>query len=161
MTVHSLFDYVACRPNSFLNLPPDDAIITGDTTPPGDVVTAPAGWCAADIEKNSVTIAVSREYLLDMGLIEPTSQEAADRAAQRAAYRIRAARQEQVRAEWFSAVLDAAGPVGRAILEEHVPGEYDDCEGDGFDSYAGLSWPCRTLRTGAAAAGIPVPEEIW
>lgn len=89
------------------------------------------------------------------------AQKAADLAAWVAAGRVEDARRQQARAAWFSAILEVAGPVGRAILETHVPGYFDDCEGDGFDLHAGLSWPCHTVRIAAEAAGISAPEEIW
>lgn len=119
-------------------------------------IVASSGFCM-----NALAFPMSREMALDHGLVEPTPQEVADRAARAAVYRVEAARREIVRVEWFSALLDAAGPVARAILEEHTPGRFDDCEGDGFDAFAGLSWPCNTVLVGARAAGVEVPEEIW
>jgi hypothetical protein len=111
-------------------------------------LVAAAGWCAP---VNAVRAEPE---------VSP-AQKAADLAAWVAAGRVEDARRQQARAAWFSAILEVAGPVGRAILETHVPGHFDDCEGDGFDLYAGLSWPCHTVLIAANAAGIPAPEEIW
>lgn len=124
------------------------------------VITAEAGWCAP-AHKHGHVVTLSRALALDAGLVTPTPQETADRAAWVAVNRVERAALEQARAAWFEAVLAAAGPVGVAILKTHVPGEFGDCEGDGFDMFAGLTWPCATLIVGAEAAGVPIPEEIW
>jgi len=126
----------------------------------GSRLIASAGWCAPANARGHV-VSLARARALDAGIVEPTPQEAADKAAWLAASRVEQAQLEQARAAWFEAVLEAAGTVGAAILKTHVPGEFGDCEGDGFDRFAGLSWPCATLIVGADAAGVPIPEEIW
>lgn len=113
-----------------------------------------------DLQRNSFQFSVSREQALDAGLVEPTVQEVADRAAQLAEFRIRHARRVEVSAGWFMAILDAAGPVGAAAVGLHTPSRYSDCEGCGFEDLAGLPWPCATVLAAAEAAGLPEPAGI-
>lgn len=127
-----------------------------DEPPPGPppAVGRPYEW--------GHTITLSRGMALDLGLVDPTPQEAADQAERRAWARGWHAEQIQRRAEWFSAVRDAAGPVAAAMLDLHVPDELlDDCEGCTVDTYDGrVSWPCATVLAAADAVTIPAPDGI-
>jgi hypothetical protein len=102
-------------------------------------------------------LTISRELALDHGIVEPTPQEKAVMAANSEYWRTERAAREMRRAEWFSAVRDAACPVAVAMLDLHVPDAYGDCKGCGFEELAGLAWPCATVLAGAEAVGIPEP----
>lgn len=135
------------RPDSFLDV---------------DVLTGPTvGEESPAFERNVIAFRVSREDAIGYGLTEPTPQERVDMAARAEYWRLERAAREVRRAEWFTAVREAAGPVGAAMVDLHTPGKWGDCKGDGFDEDAGLSWPCKTLLVASEAAGIVVPEEIW
>lgn len=135
----------------------DAAILDGfEVTAEGDLdaeaIGAPYKW------GHGVTM--SRGMMLACGLVEPTPQERADQEASIARSRIRVAAKIARQAEWFVALHAAAGPVGGAMLALHVPGQFGECEGDGFEDLAGLPWPCATVHAAAEAAGIDVPEDI-
>lgn len=124
-------------------------------------VVADGGWCAPFQGKpykwgEGVTLPRS----LVAATATPTTQETADRAASAAAWRSEGARREVVRAEWFTAVLEAAGPVAAAILEEHVPDDDGDCSVDS-GGYPSTTWPCRSVLVAARFCGVPVPEDLW
>jgi hypothetical protein len=113
-----------------------------------------------DLQHNAVQFAISREMAVDLGIVEPTPQELTDRSGSVADSRIRYAARIALSAEWFLAILDAAGPVGAAAVGLHTPGRYGDCEGCGFEDMAGLPWPCATVLAAAEAAGLPEPDGI-
>lgn len=109
--------------------------------------------------KRSAVIPVSREALLDAGLIEPTLDERAEierhaiEAQQRQAER--AAKLDAAR-EHLAAITD---PLARAVLDLHAENDRHECEGDDMDGYEAEypEWPCRTVETVAAHYGIELP----
>jgi hypothetical protein len=134
--------------------PLDDAILTG-----GDY--APPAVSEDPFHRNRFTLVISRGQALDFGLAEPTPQEAADRAAESARWRVKRAAAEARQAEWFAGIRAEAGPLGQAMLDLHVPDAYGDCEGCGFEQFAGLAWPCATVLAAAEAAGTPEPDSWY
>lgn len=125
-----------------------------------EMIQAPPLRRHMTVRKAGVDMPVSRELLLDHGLVEPTPEERAQ--AERDA-----AEAEQRRAE-RAAKLDAAreqlaGIVeepARMILDLHCEDERGECMGCEFDGWEAESpcWPCRTVVTIARHYGIDIPE---
>lgn len=112
---------------------------------------------------NSFVITVSREMALDYGMVEPTPEEAAERAASMAAF---LEQQERNRQQFLVAIagLRGRGGLTAALLDLHAPDLDADylveCPGCDFSGYEGEppSWPCRTIELLADHHGIEIPE---
>ena len=99
---------------------------------------------------NGIALNVSREMALDLGVVEPTPEEAARREVERQQWaETRRMGHEQTLA--YVAALDAIDdPLTRQLLDLHDcerTGTYPDCEGCETGSYAesGIEWPCGTV----------------
>lgn len=126
------------------------------------VVASGGGWC----------IPISRDMALMYGLVEPTAQEAADRARDHERWRAENARTHARMAD-YAARLDAlTDPAARAVLDLHAPVVEREhpkipneptcagCDYQGWESEP-PSWPCRTVRAVGALHDIHVPEGVW
>jgi hypothetical protein len=113
------------------------------------------------VRKYGSRVPVSRDTLLDHGLVEPTAAEQAKLDAWRVEY---AQRKQAATEAWpvFVAALDAVTDlVARAVLDLHKA-DQQWCAGcEGWDN-AGESpaWPCDTVETVAKALGIPIPPDL-
>jgi hypothetical protein len=112
--------------------------------------------------KYGYTFSISREFAVDMGLLQPTPEERAEQQRQSAVYRERAARHVAA-VHKFRDTLNLVGePHWRAILDLHTPSPYDhpECQGCDVEGYEGEQpeWPCRTVRLVAEKCGIHVPK---
>lgn len=122
------------------------------------------GWRA-----NSIALRFSREFLLDMGVVEPTPEEAADAERRLADYRVRVARAwlqyDYARMRLNPASWVEPDPTAQAVLELHQPvlGWHDrrlechGCEAEGFE-WDYPAWPCSTVTAVAAVFGVPLPD---
>jgi hypothetical protein len=111
-----------------------------------------------DVIKSSATVPVSRDLLLDAGVVEPTPVERAEMDRQRVDSERRAAdRKAQVDAarEQLAAVTD---PLARAVLDLHHEDQHGRCAGDEFGGYDGEppAWPCDTVIVVARHFGIVI-----
>jgi hypothetical protein len=113
-----------------------------------------------EVRKYGGTVLVSRQSLLDHGLVEPTDEERRERDAWHAAYE---QRKQAATAAWpgFVAALDAVtDPVARAVLDLHRQ-ERGWCTGENGDTYGEPEeWPCLTVLAVAATLGIDVPPDL-
>lgn len=105
---------------------------------------------------------VSREMLLDHGLVEPTTEELQDIKKSRAEME---QRRRAATAAWPTFVADLAAvtnPLARVVIGLHKADERGDCEGCEFGGYEAEppGWPCRTTIVVAAAIGISVPKDL-
>lgn len=111
---------------------------------------------------NTITFAVSREMALDFGLVEPTPEEAAERAARTARWEGWRARHRAQQATMVAALNETGDAVTTAILALHSSNgsEYPECQGCDFSGAESEppEWPCRTVLELARAHGIPEPE---
>lgn len=117
--------------------------------------------------RNAIAIRISREEAVGMGLVEPTPEEAGERAER--------ARQHDIKRAAAWAVYDAArpalasvsDPVARTVLDLHRSEtvESPKCEGCDMDGYDAErpDWPCRTVQAVAEHYGIDLPDPwlIW
>lgn len=116
-----------------------------------------------NLTSNSFVVSVSREQLLDMGQIEPTPEELADRNEKSKMFH---ADQRAKRGQFIKALdrLGNSDALTMAILELHAPdldAEYgSDCLGCDVAGYDGEQpeWPCRTIDLVAAQNGISLPS---
>jgi hypothetical protein len=115
------------------------------------------------IQTNSVTFAISRTMALDFGLVEPTPEEAAQRAAEVERHRAESAARWPAWETALAALAALDNPIVRAVLDHHRPSDdkwLPTCDG-GCD-YAGFEgeppeWPCSTVELIAETAGIDMP----
>lgn len=115
-----------------------------------------------DVTKRGLVIQVSREMLLEHGLVEPTPEERAQMERQHA-------EAEQRRAE-HAAKLTAARVQLAAIVEEpartildlHCEDERGECQGCEFDGWEAEppAWPCTTVVTIGRFYGVDVPGSL-
>lgn len=114
-------------------------------------------------EFNTVALSVSRDMLLDLGMVEPTPEEAAERHASAVAFyheRVAAWAVYEAARVQLAALTD---PVSRALLDLHVPDDpeaperCEGCDWSGYDGQPG-AWPCRTVAAIAEHHGIAVPD---
>ena len=118
-------------------------------------------------KKHSVAIRISREMALDMGLEEPTPEEAAQREARHREYVIERNQRTLIREAAWAWLGSIKEPALRAVLDLHAMVDpehpewsdptcahcYDDTEmGDH------TTWPCETIRAIADVRGIEVPK---
>lgn len=112
---------------------------------------------------NSFVFTVSREQLLDMGQIEPTPEELAERNE---SSRVFHEKQKAKRSEFLNALdlLAMSGGLVKALLDLHMPDLDEDfsveCPGCDVSGYEGEQpeWPCRTVRVLANASGVALPD---
>lgn len=105
-----------------------------------------------EIKKIGHVIHISREMLLDEGLVEPTAGERATRERYAAEQDARIEAERRRRAEAFARLADLDDRVARAVLELHRADERGECRGCDVAGYEAEQpdWPCRTVETVAA-----------
>lgn len=113
------------------------------------------------MKRSGAYIPVSRELLLDAGVIEPTPQERAEMDRQREETRRRQAEQEAVLETARRSLAALTDPLSRAVLDLHQEDERGYCEGEDLDGYDAEypEWPCRTVEVVAAHHGIALEIE--
>lgn len=115
-----------------------------------------------EVRKIGAVVPISRAIAIDYGIVEPTAEEAAERAeSTRLAEFDRKAAWETYRAA-KAALAEIPDELTRHLLDLHMPvGDYrvtcDGCDVDGYDSEQ-PEWPCRTVQTIAAHYDIELPE---
>lgn len=144
------------RPESFVHLPLDAEVLTGDTGTEQVFNVVNEDDSIGEFERKAVTILLSREQMLDHGLAQPTPEEAERRQAQLVEWRAREAERADRRRRWLVALDDMVGPVGRAVLALHTRTNLADCSGCHEQSM----WPCPTVEAVADAVGVRLPEGI-
>lgn len=125
-------------------------------------IAADGGWCT-----NSLTFAVSREFALDHGLMEPTPEEAAERAERAARWQAEHDA-EQAAAALVVLALDAiTDPTSRAVLDLHQRDVYldrdyrcDGCEAGGYEAES-PAYPCATTKLIASLHGLAFPDGLY
>jgi hypothetical protein len=114
-----------------------------------------------EVRKYGATIPVSRQSLLDYGLVEPTPAEKAQREAWAAEYTQRKQAATEALPVFVAALAAVTDPVARAVLDLHRDdgGWCAGCEGSDNDG-EGPGSPCGTVEAVAAAVGITVPPDL-
>lgn len=120
-----------------------------------------------DLSTNQIayTFNVSREYALDMGMIEPTPEELAERNDRSRAFH---AEQQARRVQALDALeqLRSKDSLTASILDLHSCDTGADwspeCAGCDFSGYEGEppEWPCRTILALAEHHGIDMPTTL-
>lgn len=113
------------------------------------------------VRKYGATVPVTRDVLIDHGLLKPTAEEQARLDAWRVDYERRKQAATEAWPGFVEALAAITDPVGRAVLDMHRS-DSGWCAGcDGSDGYGeGAVWPCGTTEVVAKALGIPVPEDL-
>lgn len=105
-------------------------------------------------------VPMTRQMLLDAGLVEETPEERAESERLRAQWE----RQEAEKARVLQAARDALGavpdPLARKVLSLHTENASGQCEGCDVDRYESWQpeWPCRTVELIALDYGIELPS---
>ena len=112
--------------------------------------------------KNSIAIRLSREEAVGYGLVEPTPEEAAERAERSRLHDIKRAAAWEVYDAARPALDALTDPVARSVLDLHRSEtvEHPRCEGcdmNGYDAERPY-WPCRTVQAVAHHHGIELPD---
>lgn len=114
---------------------------------------------------NSFVYTVSREYALDMGMIEPTPEELAERNE---SSRLFHERQREKRAKALAALRDLRGKdaLTDMLLDLHScdteaewTAECPGCDFTGWESEP-PEWPCRTVALLAERHGVDLPDSL-
>jgi hypothetical protein len=116
---------------------------------------------ATTVRKYGARLPVTRQNLLDLQLVKPTSAEQREMDNARADLNRRTSAATEA---WpgFVAALDAVtDPVGRAVLDLHANRD-GDCGGCAFNGYEAEpdAWPCPTTTLVAEKLGIRVPPDL-
>lgn len=114
------------------------------------------------VRKYGTTVRVTREWLVDSGLVQPTAEEQAKIDLQAASF---AERKRRATIDWdaYQTQLAAVGdPVARVVLDLHaaVDGWCHGCELNGYEAEY-PTWPCQTTTAVAAVFGIEEPPDLW
>lgn len=114
------------------------------------------------ITKYGAVVQVTRDMLLEHGLVQPTPAEQAERDAWHVEYERRKQAATEAAAVFVAALAAVTDPVARAVLDLHEVAERRECHGCDADGYEWEypEWPCRTTTTVAAALGITVPPDL-
>lgn len=113
------------------------------------------------VRKYGTVIPVSRQSLLDHGLVKPTAEEKRQAEEAHRKYETQRAAATAAWPVFVAALAAVTDPVGRAVLNVHW-NEGGCCRGCEFDGYEAEppAWPCATTTTVAAALGISVPPDL-
>ena len=117
------------------------------------------------LRKNSIAIHLTRETLLDFGMVQPTPAEAEQRRRTRESLEQRRS-DAMPRIRAALAQLDAiTDPTARAVLELHTrdrDSAHAHCDGCDYSGYEGDSpdWPCRTVDLIAQLNNIDL-SDYW
>lgn len=116
----------------------------------------------SDVQKVSAMIPVSRQMLLDQGLVEPTAEERRDHEASMVEYRRKVAVATAAWPQFIAALNAVSDPLARAVLDLHKADEHGHCGGCEFSGYEAEppGWPCETTAVVAAAIGLTVPADL-
>ncbi|GAA4226025.1 hypothetical protein GCM10022254_09580 [Actinomadura meridiana] len=115
-----------------------------------------------NVVKRGAVLPVTRDALLEAGVIEPTPAERAEMDRAAAEHQ----RREAARAAQLAVVLEqlaALGdPLARAVLDLHTRDTFGECQGCDFGGGEGEppEWPCRTVETVAAHHGIDLALDV-
>jgi hypothetical protein len=121
-------------------------------------------WGYHQYAKNAIAMTISREMALDYGLVEPTPEEAAERAEQAREWRLREEQAWRIFDAMVPRLAALTEPATRAVLNLHAN---NDAEGGPAcdECYIGddrAPWPCDTVKAIAAVHEIEVPDiELW
>lgn len=117
-----------------------------------------------DFERNTIAFNVSREMAVDYGLVEPTPEESAQRAARTAEWKRKDALRRQADVDMLAALRAKDDPATDAMLDLHqsTGDSYPECHGDDFSGYDGErpEWPCRTVLALAKVHGVATREDV-
>lgn len=109
------------------------------------------------LEKNYVAMRISREMALIYGMVEPTPEEAAEMARNRAEYATERAEAAEEMTVAMMRLDELADPFARAALDLHAPNERHECSACWRgDEHA--DWPCETVDAIATVANIGLPD---
>ncbi|WP_433225556.1 hypothetical protein [Actinomadura formosensis] len=110
------------------------------------------------VKRLGVALPVSRELLIEHGVMEPTDAERAE--LERLKAQVRRREQAHARAQLNARrrLAAIADPLARAVLDLHAENERGECTGDDMEGYEAEypAWPCRTVKAVAAHYGIPL-----
>lgn len=130
-----------------------------DTANPSAMTDAPP----VKFKKNSVAIQVSREMLLDMGIVEPTPEEKAERDERMRLFITERNKRTLIREAAWAQLRLVKEPAVKAVLELHAmvdkPHGDPECAHCYWDTEMGdhEDWPCETVTAIANAYGIEMP----
>ena len=111
-----------------------------------------------NIKHSAYVMPVSREMMLDAGVVEPTPAERAEAERAAAQYAIRA-KERAMKLHAARIRLDElTDPLTRKILSLHCENERGECEGCDFSGFEAEppDWPCSTVEAVAEHYGIRV-----
>jgi len=113
------------------------------------------------VRKYGARLPVSRETLVEHGLVEPTEEERRKQEEWRVEYERRKAAATEAWPVFVAALADVTDPVAQVVLNIHRNdnGECRGCEFGGYEAEA-PAWPCSTTTSVAAAVGIVVPPDL-
>ena len=107
-----------------------------------------SNWGNFDPQKNAVTMRISRELAIDMGLVEPSPEEQAERARSAEEFSKRCDAANLRKGEWLAALAAVTDPALRAVIDLHqLDREYGaHCQGCDQGCSCDLAeWPCSTI----------------
>lgn len=147
-------------PEAFVHLPLDEDVLMGDH--PAQPLFIPDPNAPKMLYKNSYAMTISRPMALDFGLVDPTPEEAEERAASLAAFKVRCAEAEVIYRKARAALDEFTAPLKRGLLDLHAPteGPNPTCQGCDFGGTDGEApeWPCRTVTLIAEQHHIALPD---
>jgi hypothetical protein len=114
------------------------------------------------VTKYGSVIPVTRQMLVENGLVKPTPAEQREMDTRHVAYELRKQAATVALPVFVAALATVTDPVARAVLDLHKADGCGDCEGCDFGGYEcePPEWPCRTSTTIAAMLGIDVPPDL-
>lgn len=115
-----------------------------------------------ELRKFGALIPISREMLLDHGLVEPTEEERRKFDAARAEYARRKQAATAARPVFIAQLAAVTDPVARVVLDLHSADDRGECVGCEYSGYEAEppGWPCTTVTTVAEAVGVAVPPDL-
>lgn len=114
-----------------------------------------------EVRKIGGWMTMSRQSLLDHGLVQPTPAEQRERDAWRAVYEERKQAATGALPVFVAQLAAVTDPVARVVLDLHKAddGRCDGCEYGGYEAER-PEWPCSTTEAVATALGITVPPDL-
>lgn len=112
------------------------------------------------LRKNAITIQVSRDMLVGLGMVEPTPEEKAEQDRRMVRYKAWESKHAAQLAAMTRALDERGDRVTRLVLDLHSRTARDECSGCDYSGYESEppEWPCRTIEALAHAHGIPMPD---
>lgn len=113
-------------------------------------------------QKNAIHMRISRELLLDYGMVEPTAEEQAERDETTRTWKARSAAAQLRKGEILAKLHEVAltEPLG-SIVKHHWPDDEDRhyCRGcDMGCSCEAAEWPCSTIRLVLDLEGVDTTD---